>query len=122
MEYFDGTLAGAFYTASRYRKALRLKAEDAIRKAKNSVSLDAKGKAGKADDGDGRDLSETISEENTSAFLSTGEVGGDGNDILTLYDVSNVTEKDDLTREDLINGIIEIEAKKQVEKTTRKRT
>jgi hypothetical protein len=89
MQWFDGTLAGAFYTANAFRKVARKYEEE----ARGVTSIDAMHGNDKGD----KDvtLADTLTEDNAVA----GDSRAVANDILAIYEGETNMSEDDMIQE-----------------------
>lgn len=87
MQWFDGTLAGAFYVANAFRKSIRLNEQENINA---TISLDTK--RGNAKGDKEVSIADTVSDKNTIK----GDYSTSANDIIALYEMEfqNVTYDD----------------------------
>ena len=89
MQWFDGTLAGAFYTANAFRKVAR-KYEEEVR---GVISIDA------AHGNDKGDKDVTLADTLTEDDAITGDSRAAANDILAIYEGETNMSEDDMIQE-----------------------
>lgn len=89
MQWFDGTLAGAFYTANAFRKVARKYEEE----ARGVTSIDATHGNDKGD----KDV--TLADTLTEDDAVTGDSRAVANDILAIYESETNASEDDMIQE-----------------------
>jgi hypothetical protein len=89
MQWFDGTLAGAFYTANAFRKVARKYEEE----ARGVTSIDATHGNDKGD----KDV--TLADTLTEDDAVTGDSRAVANDILAIYESETNVSEDDMIQE-----------------------
>ena len=89
MQWFDGTLAGAFYTANAFRKVARKYEEE----ARGVTSIDATHSNDKGD----KDV--TLADTLTEDDAVTGDSRAVANDILAIYESETNVSEDDMIQE-----------------------
>jgi hypothetical protein len=89
MQWFDGTLAGAFYTANAFRKVARKYEEE----ARGVTSIDATHGNDKGD----KDV--TLADKLTEDDTVTGDSKAVANDILAIYEGETNMSEDDMIQE-----------------------